>query len=326
MGRGRELELPFVSKAPFANYDLVVYFGGGLFATLIFWKYIALPLHIFDFSTVASGAPHWWVQDVVDLLVLAVCAYVLGHLVSYQSSYFIEGFIERTLGKFSNIVELTTITPSDRSKTLKKKILANTKKELFLSVKIPSATNRILVPRIFPTIVHLPVLPWYCIVLICNFFEFADTRLPARMVTHLKRKIIRCFPEMGDENGRQWFRWVEYHTAYNKPVAAASMYNYLVISGFMRSLAYLFLIAIWLELAHLGIRLRLGYTMVSHGHGGVLGWALYFFVLYTAYITTVTSYCKFFRRYVEEAIMGFLLEGPASVEVTADCRKCNLPS
>lgn len=310
MRRGREIELPFVSKAPFANYDLVVYFGGGLFATLIFWKYIAQPLHIFDFSTIAAPV-HWWVQDVIYLLILGVCAYVLGHLVSYQSSYFIEGFIERTIGKFSKIVELTTVHPSYRSRTLKSSIIDNTKSNLFISVKLPVLRRKITLPRVLPTFVHLPVLPWYGIVLLFNLFEFADTRLPARMLEHLRKKAARCFPEMGTEEGRQWFRWVEYYSAYNRPVSAMSMYNYLVIFGFMRSLAYLFLIAIWLEFGHLAARLYLGHSLISHGHGGHVGWFLYFFVLYTAYISTVTSYCKFFRRYVEEAVMGFVLENRA---------------
>lgn len=129
---------------------------------------------------------------------------------------------------------------------------------------------------------------------------------------HLQKKLKSTFPELGDKEDRQWFRWVEYYTNYNHPVSAASMYNYLVIFGFMRSLAYLFLIAIWLEIAHLAWWLYSGTALISHGPGGAIGWLLYFFVLYVAYITTVTSYCKVIRRYVEEAVMGFLLEARAT--------------
>lgn len=318
MPRSRDIELPFVAKSPFANYDLVVYLGGGLFALLVLWKYIALPFHIFDFSSVAASTPKSWAVEVVYLLVLSVCAYVLGHLVSYQSSYFIEGFIERTLGKFSRLVEITTVPPSDHSRALKREIWANIKDNLFYRCSLPVIGWKITAPRIFPTIMHLPVMPWYAFAIFANLLDFTDTRLPSRMVSYLKKEIPRHFPEVGKGNDRQWFRWIEYYTNYNRRVASANMYNYLVISGFMRSLSYLFLIAIWLEIFHLLFRLYAGQAMISHGHGGPIGWILYFLVLYVAYVSTVTSYCKFFRRYVEEAIMGFLLEGrsiaPAAVQ------------
>lgn len=119
MVRGREIELPFVSKAPFANYDLVVYLGGGLFAILILWKYVGWPFQIFDFSSFLSTDNRSWVEDVVFLLLMGVCSYVLGHMISYQSSYFIEGFIEKSLGKFSKVVEITTVDRSLRGQISK---------------------------------------------------------------------------------------------------------------------------------------------------------------------------------------------------------------
>jgi hypothetical protein len=306
VARGREVELPFVSKAPFANYDLVVYLGGGLFSILILWRYIGWPLGIFDFTSLTSTGPHSWVQDVIYLLIISVCAYVLGHMISYQSSYFIEGFIEKTLGKFSKIVEITTVDQKERAAAIRKEIKSNISEKLLTSIRIP--TTKLFFPKPLPAIVHIPVLPWYGFVCLAGLFDFADTRLPSRMIACAKERMEGAFKDCEFHESRQWFRWIEYYTSYNRPVSAASMYNYLVISGLMRSLSYMFLIAIWLELAHLAWRLFDGQALISHGPGGPIGWGLYFFVLYVAYVTTVTSYCKFFRRYVEEAIMGFLLE------------------
>jgi hypothetical protein len=286
--------------------------GGGLFAVLIFWRYIARPFSIFDFSSLLSSGASSWVQDVIYLVLLAVCSYVLGHLVSYQSSYFIEGFVERTLGKFSKIVEVNTAHDSKRVHSLKKEIRRNIRARLLLWIRVPLAGWRIPIPRIFPTIVHVPMLPWYGFVYFYGFFDFADTRLPARMLNHAKLLMKSEFGDLEFDETKQWFRWVEYYTSYNRPVAASSMYNYLTISGLMRSLSYLFLISIWLEIAYLIAKCATGFDPVSHGPGSWLGWGLYFFVLYTAYITTATSYCKFFRRYVEEAVMGYLLEGDHS--------------
>lgn len=310
MSRGRDVEVPFFSKAPFANYDLVVYLGGGLFAILVFWRYVARPFEIFDFSSLVSAGQPSWVESVVYLLLLAVCAYVLGHLVSYQSSFFIEGFIERTLGKFSRIVEVTTVDRADRLRAVREEIRSNISTCLLGRVPLPFTSRTFRIPKPLPTFLHLPMLPWYGLVYLFGLFDFADTRLPQRMLNRAKQEMKTRLSEFDFDDGRQWFRWVEYYSAYNRPTAAASMYNYLVISGLMRSLSYLFLIAIWLEIGFLALRYFAGEAFISHGRdGGWIGWSLYFFVLYTAFITTTTSYCKFFRRYVEEAVMGFLLEG-----------------
>jgi len=316
VARGRDVEVPFFSKAPFANYDLIVYLGGGLFSLLIFWRYIAHPFGIFDFSDIVStGGGQSWVVDVIYLVLLGVCSYVLGHLISYQSSYFIEGFVERTLGRFSRIIEITTVRTEDRAKSVKRSIAHNLRRYLIARrVKIPFTKFKIIVPKPYIlTFLHLPFWLWYSIIVRLDLFDFADTRLPSRMISHLKDVMRERFAESGYEDGKQWFRWVEYYTSYNKPVAASSMYNYLVISGLMRSLSYLFLIAVWLEVAHLVLRVfYFDAGVLSHGPGGILGWSLYLLVLFVGYITSLTSYCKFFRRYVEEAVMGFLLENSGS--------------
>jgi hypothetical protein len=54
---------------------------------------------------------------------------------------------------------------------------------------------------------------------------------------------------------------------------------------------------------------RGGY-LVTHGTGGITGVVAYFGVLFCAYVCALTRYFKFYRRYVEEAVMGFLLEVP----------------
>lgn len=121
----REIEIPFFSKAPFANYDLVVYLGGGLFCVLILWRYVGKPFGIFDFSDIVSINAQLWVNDVIYLLLLGVCSYIIGHLISYQSSFFIEGFVERTLGKFSEVIEATTVPLASRGSTLRTAIRKN---------------------------------------------------------------------------------------------------------------------------------------------------------------------------------------------------------
>lgn len=308
MGRGRDVEIPFLSKAPFANYDLVVYLGGGLFSLLVFWRYVGRPFRIFDFSSLVADSSNGWTQDVIYLALLLVFAYVLGHLISYQSSYFIEGLVERSLGRFSRVVEITTVNPTARADALRAEIRKNICRNAFRYWNVPGFFRYIPFPRLV-TLVHFPLLPWYALVYALGLFEFANTRIPARMLEGARATLKERFPETTFDDGRQWFRWMEYFTNYNRPIAAASMYNYLVISGLMRSLSYALLIAIWFEWGYLICSLVTDTERVTHGEGGWTGLTLYFLAVYAAYITTLTSYCKFFRRYVEEAIMGFFLEG-----------------
>lgn len=309
MSRSREIEVPFFSKAPFANYDLVVYLGGGLFGILIFWRYIGKPFGIFDFSNLILSDKPSSVENVLYLIFVTVFAYVIGHLISYQSSFFIEGFIEQTLGKFSKIIEVTTCDRSDRAIKVREEIKTNRIAYQWFTLRMP-CMKEIAVPKPLPFLAHLPLLPWYIFVHFFGFFDFVDTRLPKRMVVHVREKMNSELSEFDFEPEHQWFRWIEYYTSYNRLTSAASMYNYLVISGLMRSLSYLFLLSIWFEIFYLIVPYYFKFPSISHGQdGGIFGWALYFFVLYIGYITTVTSYCKFFRRYVEEAVMGYLLEG-----------------
>lgn len=225
MSRGREIEVPFFSKAPFANYDLVVYLGGGLFGILIFWRYIGQPFGIFDFSDLVLTDDPSWVENILYLVFVTVFAYVIGHLISYQSSFFIEGFVERTLGKFSRIIEITTCDRSQRATEVKKEIRKNLVERQWFALPLPCSAKKAAVPKPFPFLAHIPLLPWYLFVYFVGLFDFADTRLPKRMVVYVKQKLKSQMSEFDFESDNQWFRWIEYYTAYNRVKAASSMYN-----------------------------------------------------------------------------------------------------
>lgn len=87
------------------------------------------------------------------------------------------------------------------------------------------------------------------------------------------------------------------------------MYNYLVISGFMRSLSFLLLASMWAEVFHLLLSMLSGTSKLHIGKEWT-DWLFYGVTLIVGYVCALTAYLKFYRRYVEEAVMGFLFEIP----------------
>lgn len=311
MPQGRQVEIPLYSKAPFANYDIVVYLGGGLFSLLVAWRYIAEPFDIFDLSSLRVAADESWASQLILIVLLGVLSYVVGHLVSYLSSHFIEGFITRTIGSFSSVVQLATQNRDKFNADLVGQIDANRKKNFAWSrhlfnvplTKISVKWKRGALVALF----HVPMVPWYAAVRWLRLFNCLDTRLPARMFPALDKKLNKYFESVTTGGEKQWFRWVEYCTHFNTSVASAGMYNYLVISGLMRSLSFLLLAAIWAEIFHLLLWWWAGAPKLHVGKEWT-DWFVYGGVLIIGYVCALTAYLKFYRRYVEEAVMGFLFE------------------
>lgn len=300
MSKGRQVEVPLYSKAPFANYDIVVYLGGGFFALLIAWRYLVVPFEIFDLSGLTGEKAHdGWTTQIVLIVLLGILSYTAGHLISYLSSHFVEGFLNKVIGSFSEVIRLSTKPRTKFNEGLRERIKAN------LDSNFTWRKGWVL------WVAHAPIGLWYGALIQFDLFDSLDTRLPGRMMRKLDKKLKVYFPEVRPKKAKQWFRWVEYYSNYNAPTASASMYNYLVISGFMRSIAFILLLAIWFELAHFAYYAVEGDAKI-HVDKGLLHWGAYASVLYVGYICAITAYTKFYRRYVEEAILGFLFEVPES--------------
>lgn len=291
-------------KPPFATYDIVVYFGGGIFALPILNSYVGgpagmrAPIGAFD----AFGVP--FIDAAIATLFLLFSVYVLGHLIAYVASEFIERGFGAIFGKTSSSILVCESSGGNFGKREINRYIAQNLKAAFLGRSWVSGGARLFF--------HLPVLPAYLIVFGLGIYGYWRTRIPSYVMTKVRNKIstiglgvIEVSPDV------VWYKTVEHYVLNRLPTATARMYNYLVISGLFRSLSFIFLFTIWLELI----------VAVEAATDGTFAVANLFFytdtlatralvliLLLIAFVFCGCAYLKFQRRYVEEAIFAFALE------------------
>jgi hypothetical protein len=289
-------------RPPFANYDVVVYFGGGLFIIPFLNRYILQPLQLswpqFQISLKSEIA-----SEIVSALVLLFTIYILGHILAYTSSQFVEKLTDRLLGKISTSILVSSwVRPKKRNELIRALIY-----DRFMAIKGDNA--------IFPTLVrslaHLPVVPTYIGVYSLGIFGYYNTRVPYSIILAARRKL----PTIGLGNiglgiRTKWFKPIEYYVMNRSPSATARMYNYLVIGGLFRTLCVVFLFSLWAQLYYAIHYWRDGDWFIqpimnSHKpYTAIVEYAL----ISAAYIFSLFSYLKFQRRYAEEAIFAFVFE------------------
>lgn len=293
-------EIKDIVKPPFQNYDIVVYFGCGLFSLPFLHHYVIKPFGArFPHFSFGIGSP--FADEAVSTLSLLFSVYLLGHLIAYAGSVVVEKTIDRALGKMSSSVIISLVTSkrrlpiSIRSWIGRRIYLAFSKGKRFTS----SIRAILLLP------VSAGVIASYLI----NNFGYFKTRIPKSIFDKIRDKCI------SEGYGRvslhtQWYKALEHDVINNCPSATARMYNYLVISGIFRSLSIIFLCSAWAELYYLlhyyidGDRLVDAVMSDSPSKwSGLINLAGFNFL----FAFTITAYVKFSRRYIEEAMFAFVL-------------------
>ena len=108
-----------LGRPPFANYDLVVYFGGGLFALPFIYRYLLHPFGVPLPSFVLTESNRVTLE-IIRGLALLMAVYVIGHLIAYLSSQLVEKTVDRFLGKMSAaIIVSMESSKADRDNQLK---------------------------------------------------------------------------------------------------------------------------------------------------------------------------------------------------------------
>lgn len=288
-------------KPPFANYDVVVYFGGGLFFIPFINRYLVEPTSLtWPRFRVDVGSSIG--EQIVSGLTLLFIIYLLGHTVAYVGSQLIEKLMDRVLGKISTAILVSSWSSNNNRNEYVRALIYDRLSHV--------RRDRALFATLARGLFHLPVVPIYLIVYLLGIFGYYDTRVPYSIIRACRAKLKTI--GVGNQSltiRSKWYKLIEYYVANRNTVATARMYNYLVIGGLFRSLSLIFLISLWLQLyyvVHLwydGDWLLRPFLGSTSWKGSVIEWTL----VSTMYVFSLFSYLKFQRRYAEEAIFAFVL-------------------
>lgn len=287
-------------KPPFANYDIVVYFGGGLFALPLINHYFVEPSS-FRFPRFTFDIGYAFANDAISLLSLLFSVYLLGHIISYCSSLVIERAINEFNGKVSSAILISSYSGRANHDELVNSWIYG---RLGIAFRKGRRFQNGL--RLFA---HLPAIPLYLLIDVTGGYDYFRSRIPRHIVYLAKKRFVEDGLGTISLNS-QWYKTLEHWVINNNPLATGRMYNYLVISGLFRSLSFMFLACLWGELYYLTYLYLIGSTplkaLMSDG-SGLLARSLGVILLYVAYAFSHSSYMKFQRRYAEEAIFAYVL-------------------
>ena len=279
-----------VERLPFTVYDIIGYLAPGAvttWLTVVFLKWIhvhcnvELLIHvkdivIFDNNPFLSNAG-------IGIAFLAL-SYVVGHVISYLSAYFVEGLVTHHFGYPS--FHLMASDETDKLKYIEN----HRKKHNFCN-------SSLIYIALFPVVIFHKIF----------FYKIINAQLKP-LIEPIRDKIRTRFArseiggkELCVKKNEEWFRVIEATIKNNFPEADYRMYNYVVIYGFVRSFCLIFNIISWFLFI-----IFLYYAVFSDSSMG------HIWVIITAFLIGATVSCilylafiKFFRRYSQETLEAF---------------------
>lgn len=281
---------------PFATYDLAVYLPGGA-VLLVLAQYT---LETVIGSTFLPQVTHFG-NDWVDSIVLAVlwlsASYLLGHLGAYLSSIFVEKFVHNALGYPSAVwlkkerfvsegIGKEQFLRSHFGKVLSQGWEKHKKNPLSLSALL------FLFPLWGPFIIFYFTKP----------IGFYDPKLPDGLYEDVKNEFRKVSATVQVAEGTRWEKLVEHFVANNCPAAYQRMYNYLVIYGAMRLLAFILVVAAWVIIIKSAIALLDPSGWIFSARRA----SLLIAVSFCGYFSML-AFAKFNRRFFEECVLALLL-------------------
>lgn len=300
------METKDLVKQPFANYDVVVYFGCALFSLPIIFHYLIQPFGL-RMPNFRLNVGSEFADSAVSTLSLLFSVYILGHMIAYGASYLIEKTVDTVFGKISSSILIASLSRRRDYHEVFQAWIARRLREAFRHRRY-STTFRILLLA--------PVLPAIILLFATKSFDYFKTRIPLAVLRMARRRAEeRGYGAVGLNT--QWYKAVEHDVINNNPAAVSRMYNYLVIRGLFRSLAFVFLFSSWSELALWGWSRIDGKELAKPIMSDQPLYYSHFVTLSLfniVFIFSLSAYVKFARRYAEETIFAFALTKPLKAE------------
>jgi hypothetical protein len=283
-----------VKRLPFANYDIVVYLGVGILALPLARDFIVTPLGL-GLPPLIVTSDSDFVRAAFETLYLLFVGYAVGHGIAYVSSYFVERFIHEWLRYPSDV----WLSLSNRK--------GDTPFEVFNS---SITTTPISLASILTAAFHLPLWPVYAIVHATGSFGFYTPKLDSSFLPIVRAKVAALQLPTPITHRSRWPKTLEHYVANNSPLGYTRLYNYLVIFGLLRSLAFLLILLTWVRL--IGI-----FTDPARAaNGKFLGlvptsptfsdWVTYCAMALFAGLMMM-AFGKFNRRFFEECVYAFVM-------------------
>ena len=280
-----------VERLPFTIYDIIGYLAPGAVTTwltvvLLKWTHSKLHtyigIHINDIVIFADNA---FLNNAGIGIAFLALSYVVGHVVSYLSAYFVEGLVTYDFGYPSFYLMASDETDRDTY------IENRRKKHTFCK-------SLLIYIALFPVVIFHKIF----------FYKIINAQLKP-LIEPIRDKIRTRFArseiggkELCVKKNEAWFRVIEATIKNNFPEADYRMYNYVVIYGFVRSFCLIFNIIPWslfiiFLICLLGGEWENNYHFLPPLIAFVIS-ILLSFILYLAFI-------KFFRRYSQETLEAF---------------------
>ena len=165
-------------RPPFANYDVVVYFGCGLFALPLAYHYFIEPSD-FRFPRFSFAIGMSFADQAISLLSLLFAVYLLGHIIAYSASLIIERAIDVFFGKVSSAILLSSYAHDNREVVSAWQF--DRLRRAFRSG--PRLQNALRV------IAHIPAIPLYLFISLIGGFDYYRSRVPRHLLFVTKQRL-----------------------------------------------------------------------------------------------------------------------------------------
>lgn len=277
-------------KNPLTVYDIVGYIIPGI---VFSFTIVLLTSKFFDFEHSLEKIWLWkgtFVGDLIFFIIFGTIFYLFGMIISFISSITVEKIFIFYVGYPSHLLTSDAQFKGNLGQRLiGKNLKKSVKSELFWISSLAMLPISLTLITLWLTgLVSILVKPLYT-----GFRRLLCAKFEIRCTMRLDIDRLSDTPD--------WFRFVDYYVRINVPECYSRMYNYVVIYGLLRSVCFISTICFWYGVYNL-------FSIWIFPTLSLLSLSASVYLTALSFIGTVLfflAFFKFYRRYTEEAIIGF---------------------